>query len=50
MKKPHMTKGKPERPQGKGRASGVNKPVEKASVPQVVAENRYGRPGQRQKM
>ncbi len=55
MKKPTMMKTKvktPERPQGKpkGRASGVNKPVEKPSIPQVVAENRYGRPTQRQKM
>ena len=52
MKKPKMMM-KPkvkaaERPQGKpkGRASGINKPMVKASVPQVVAENRYGLKGQ----
>ena len=52
MKKPKMMmKSKvkaAERPQGKpmGRASGINKPMEKASVPQVVMENRYGLKGQ----
>ena len=55
MKKPMMKKpGKPtmERPQGKpkGRASGVNKEVEKQSIPQVVARNTIGMPTQRQKM
>lgn len=55
MKKPkmkHATPAKMERPQGKpaGRASGVNKPVEKESVPQVVARNEYGKPSQRQKL
>lgn len=44
------TKGKghgtSEKPQGKIKGSGVNKKVEKASVPQVVAKVRYGRPGQ----
>ena len=45
-------KGKMERPQGKpkGRASGINAPVVKESVPQVVARNTQGIPTQRQKM
>lgn len=52
MKKPmkgdgHATK---EKPQGKGKATGVNKPAEKASIPQVVAKTTYGKPSQRQKM
>ena len=55
MKKPAMMKGgkgKMERPQGrpKARASGVNKPVVKESIPQVVARNTQGIPTQRQKM
>lgn len=41
-----------ERAQGKPKAlaSGVNKPVMKESVPQVVARNTQGIPTQRQKM
>lgn len=53
MKKPMMMKsgkGTAERPQGKGRASGVNKAMEKPSIPQVVARNSYGKPSARQKM
>lgn len=54
MKKPMMHKAgkaKMERPQGKkGMASGVNKPIQKVSVPQVVARNTFGSPTQRQKM
>lgn len=45
-------KGTRERPQGGSakRASGVNKPVTKESVPNVVADNTYGKPSQRQRM
>lgn len=43
----HATK---EKAQGRGRGSGVNKAVDKASVPQVVAKTTYGKPTQRQKM
>lgn len=41
----HRTAEKP-----KGGKTGVNKPVEKASIPQVVSNVRYGKPTQRQKM
>ena len=58
MKKPQLKSMKPsgdgkatmERAQGKGRGTGVNKGMVKESVPQVVAENRYGRPTQKQRM
>ena len=48
MKKSMMKAGKMG---SKGSKSTVKmKPVEKASIPQVVAENKYGKPSQRQKM
>lgn len=52
MKKPmkHAGKGKTERPQGKIKGSGINKKMEKASVPQVVAKTTYGKPTQKQPM
>ena len=40
------SKGTSEKPQGRIKGSGVNKKIEKASIPQVVAKVRYGRPGQ----
>ena len=51
MKKPmkHAGKGKTERPQGKIKGSGINKKMDKASIPQVVAENKYGRQSQTSK-
>jgi hypothetical protein len=52
MKKPpsKTTPPTPERKQGKGKGSGINKPVERAKVPQVKAVNTYGRPTQSQKL
>lgn len=53
MKKPMMKAdghGTKEKMQGKGKGTGVNKKVEKTSVPQVVAKTTYGKPTQRQKM
>lgn len=55
MKAPKMPakdgKAHKERSQGgKGRASGVNKPAVKESVPQVVARETYGKPTQKQRM
>lgn len=49
MKKP--TKGgTKERPQGKIKGSGINKPMQAEKVPQVEAKVTYGRPTQTQKM
>lgn len=52
MKKPMKGKGHgtSEKPQGKIKGSGVNKKVDKASIPQIVAKTTYGKPSQRQKM
>ena len=52
MKKPtkaaHAAGGKhkAEKPQGKIKGSGVNKPVHKVQVPQVEAKTKYGKIGQ----
>lgn len=53
MKAPKMSKATPptrERDQGSIRGSGVNKPMVKESIPQVVAVNRYGLPTQKQRL
>lgn len=39
-----------EKPQGKIKGSGVNKPAVPAKVPQVDMKNRYGKPTQTQKL
>lgn len=39
-----------ERDQGSIRGSGVNKPMVKEDVPQVVMRNTYGKPTQTQKL
>lgn len=39
-----------EKPQGKIKGSGVNKAMPKNSVPQTVAKNTYGNPGQKRPM
>lgn len=39
-----------EKMQGRIKGSGVNKKVDKASVPQVVAKTTYGKPTQKQRM
>ena len=52
MKKPTKADGKAtmEKPKaGAHKGTGVNKPAEKASVPQVVARNTYGKIGQKAK-
>lgn len=52
MKKPNSksTPATKERDQGSIKGSGINKPMVKESVPQVVARNTYGLPTQKQKM
>lgn len=49
MKKPSKG-GAKERPQGKIKGTGVNKPVKREPVPQVSPGVTYGRPTQTQKM
>lgn len=52
MKKPESKTTPPtkERDQGSIKGSGINKPMVKEPIPQVVAKNTYGRPTQTQKM
>lgn len=50
MKRPKMKSNPAVKEKPKGAKSGVNKKVTKESVPQRVAENRYGQPTPRQKL
>ena len=54
MREPKMpggaTKPTMERDQGSIKGSGINKPMVKEEIPQVVAKNTYGKPTQTQKM
>lgn len=50
MKTKSKGHGTKEKAQGRIKASGVNKKVDKASIPQVVAKTKFGKPSQRQKM
>lgn len=50
MKKPASKMSHGTKEKSKGGKTGVNKKVTKESVPQRVAENRYGQPTPRQKL
>ena len=54
MKEPKIsanaTKPTMERDQGSIRGSGINKGMQKAEIPQVIAHNTYGKPTQKQSL